>query len=263
MHGQYLGKLAALVLILGMLHLNDSFAASESLQTCERAFTEIQSSTANVGEQIEKFRTLEKECQGTGLFEVRVSELYIADRDYSRALQAVERGLTYDTSFNKELLLAKGNIALHQKDYATAESAYRVVTEKYANWNVGFDYLGFSIFAQGRNEQAIEFLDKANVLSESAATYRTLTLAHYLLDNHEQAIDSLNRAFSLDEAILADRDPMVAGIRSYAEVGKFEVSRKLLAILLSRNPEIERDDEFLRAGYFVRQKMVDAGIVSE
>ena len=52
---------------------------------------------------------------------------------------------------------------------------------------------------------------------ETADTYRTLTLAHHLLDNREKAIESLNRAFLLDEEILADRDPMVAGIRSYAE----------------------------------------------
>ncbi len=263
MDGRYLGRLAALLVVLGALHHDDGFAASENLETCERDFIELRSSTFDVGEQIAKSNALKQQCESTGLFEVRMSELYVADRNYSKAMQVIERGLTYDTSFNKELLLAKGNVALHQKDYAAAESAYRVVIEGYPNWNTGFDYLGFSVFAQGGNEQAIEYLDKANTLSESAATYRTLTLAHYLLGHHEQAIESLNRAFSLDEAILADRDPMVAGIRSYAEVGKFDISRKLLAILLSKSPEIKSDEEFLKAGFFVRQKMIDAGLIVE
>lgn len=263
MDGRYVGRLAALLIVLATLYHDDGFAASETLETCERDFIELRSSTFDVGEQIAKSNALKQQCEGTGLFEVRMSELYIAERNYSKAMQVIERGLTYDNSFNKELLLAKGNVALHQKDYAAAESAYRVVIEGYPNWNTGFDYLGFSVFAQGGNKQAIEYLDKANTLSESAGTYRTLTLAHYLLGHHEQAIESLNRAFSLDEAILADRDPMVAGIRSYAEVGKFDISRKLLAILLSKSPEIKSDEEFLKAGFFVRQKMIDAGLIVE
>lgn len=263
MDGKIFGKLAALLFVFGVLYCDDRIAASENSSSCERDVNKLRSSGFEIGEKIAKSVALQQQCQGTGLFDVHMSELYIANRSYSKAMQAIESGLEQDTSFNKELLLAKGNVALHQKDYATAESAYKVVTEGYPNWNAGFDYLGFSVFAQGRNEQAIEYLNKANSLSESAATLRTLTLAHYLLDHHEQAIESLNRAFSLDEAILADRDPMVAGIRSYAEVGKFDISRKLLAILLSKNPEIKNDEEFLRAGFFVRQKMIDAGLAVE
>ena len=258
-----LGNLPAIVLVLGVLLHSASVSASEPAENCERAFFHLLSSTSDTGERIERSNALEQLCQGTGLFELRMSEIYIANRDYSNALQIIESGLTYDTSFKKELLLARGNVALHQKDYATAERAYRVVTESFPNWNAGFDYLGFSLFAQGKNEQSIKSLDTANALSESAGTYRTLTLAHYLLGHHERAIESLNRAFSLDEAILADRDPMVAGIRSYAEVGKFEISRKLLAILLSKNPDMKSDEEFLKAGFFVRQKMSDAGLVAE
>ena len=86
-------------------------------------------------------------------------------------------------------------------------------------------------------------MNKANAIQESADTYRTLTLAHYLLDNSELSVDSLNRAFSLDASVAAERDPMVAGIRSYAELGRFDISRKLLAMLLSSDPDMKDDPE--------------------
>ena len=56
---------------------------------------------------------------------------------------------------------------------------------------------------------------------------------------------------------------MVAGIRSYAEIGRFDVSRNLLALLLNKKLEIKSDEEYLKAGFFVRQKMIDAGLVVE
>ena len=122
--------------------------------------------------------------------------------------------------------------------------------------------MGFALFAQGDNAQAIEQLNQANSLQEDSDSYRTLTLAYYLIGDHEESVESLNRAFSLDESILGDRDPMVAGIRSYADLGKFEISRKLLVMLLERRPELRNDQEYLRAGMYLRAKMIEAGRVA-
>ena len=262
MHRVLTGVFPALVFLLATLYHNEGFAASDALEACEDAFAKLPES-ASLDERIAGLGALEEQCHDTGFFELRMGELYIRNREYSKASRIIKRGLTSNTPFDKELLLAKGNIDLHRKDYSAAEEAYRAVTDKYPDWNTGFDYLGFALFAQGQNEKAVEYLDKANSLGESAASYRTLTLAHYLLENHEQSIESLNRAFSLDESILADRDPMVAGIRSYAEVGKFDISRSLLSLLLNRNPEVENDEEFIKAGLFLRQKMADAGVIEE
>ena len=263
MHRRSVETTTGLMLILSAVYGGQSIAAADTLKNCEQEFTHLQTSTTDVTKLTQGWIELGNSCQGTGFYEYRLSKLYINAREYAKATQTIESGLVYGTAFNRELLLAKGDIYLHQKDYATAENAYRVVTTKHPGWYAGFNYLGFALFAQGKHKQAIEILDKANSLMETADTYRTLTLAHHLLDNHEKAVESLNRAFSLDEDILADRDPMVAGIRSYAEIGKFDVSRNLLALLLNRKPEIKSDEEYLKAGFFVRQKMIDAGLIVE
>jgi len=255
--------LARVTQILGAFYATSSLAAPESLAICQQTYSELRNRAENVEELIENWIASEADCKGTGFYEYELSELYIRNRDYGKSNEVIEKGLGYKTSFDKELLFARGNVFLHQKDYAAAESAYKVVTEMYPDWNIGFDYLGFTVFAQGQNPRAVEILNRANRLKETADSYRTLTLAHHLLGNHEQAVDSLNRAYSLDEDILADRDPMVAGIRSYADIGKFDVSQQLLALLLNKNPEIRTDNEFLKAGFYLRQKMVDAGLIVE
>ncbi len=255
--------MSGILLTLILLYGGNGMVAADSLRFCEQELEKLENSTSNADELIKKWTTLENKCRGTGLYEYRLGKFYIAAGDYSKSEKIIENGLKYDTSFNKELLLAKGDIFLHRKEYVKAEKAYRVVTERFPNWYGGFNYLGFALFAQGKNKEAVGFLNKANALEEHPGTYRTLTLAHYLLDNHEQSVEALNRAFSLDELILADRDPMIAGIRSYVELGKYEVSRKLLVMLLSNKPEIKNDQEYLKAGLFLRQKMIDAGLVVE
>lgn len=254
----------AFVLILAVSVANKCIAATEDLAFCQAKFAESQSTASGLGELIETWSAQEDRCQGTGFFEYQMSKLHIAYAEYDKAFAWIERGLQHDTAYNRELSLAKGDIALHQGNYGQAEAHYIEVTAEYPQWFAGFDYLGFSVFAQGRYQQAVDHLNKANSLQESADAYRTLTLAHYMLGNHEQVIDSLNRAYSLNEAILSDRDPMIAGVRSYAEVGRFDLSRDMLALLLREDPNIKSDQEFLHAGYFLRQKMVDAGLaVSE
>lgn len=240
---------------------NASIAKEEKLESCQAAFAEMHSTASGLGELIDTWGTMEESCRGTGFFEYRLSKLHIAYLEYTKASEWIARGLRYDTPYNAELSLAVGDIAMHQGDFVQAEAVYRTVTAAYPQWFAGFDYLGFSEFAQGKYDQAVDHLNKANSLQESADAYRTLTLAYYMLGNPEQAIDSLNRAYSLNEAILADRDPMIAGIRSYAEVGRFELSRNMLALLLREDPNIRSDQEFINAGYFLRQKMIDAGLV--
>jgi tetratricopeptide (TPR) repeat protein len=236
---------------------------SEALEFCKQELTRIEKSVADVSERIHKWEALEPQCKGTGLYEYQLAKYYIQIREYKKSEEAIENGMQQKTVYDKELALARGDIYLHQKDYAEAEKVYRMVIKEYPDWYAGYNYLGFSLFAQGKNQEAVTYLDKANKLTETADTYRTLTLTHYLLGNYEKAVESLNRAFSLDESIIGDRDPMVAGVRSYAELGKFEVARNLLAMLLQKRPDIKNDQEFLKAGLFLRQKMIEAGLVAD
>lgn len=250
--------LVALQILLGH---TDAMEA-ESVPLCEERLQELMKNTSSADELISSWEALENRCGKNGFYEYNLSKLLISSGHYVKAKNAIVSGLELNSPYDRELMLANGDIFLHQKDYANAESEYRAVVEKYPDWFLAHNYLGFALFAQGDNAQAIKQLNRANSLQEDSDSYRTLTLAYHLIGEHEQSVESLNRAFSLDEAILGDRDPMVAGIRSYAELGKFEVSRKLLAMLLERRPELRSDQEYLKSAMYLRKKMIEAGLVA-
>ena len=250
--------LAILQILLGYA---DAMAA-DSAPFCEERLQELTKSTSSPDELISSWEALESRCGDNGFYEYHLSKLLISSGHYAKAKNTIASGLELNSPYDKELMLASGDIFLHQKQYANAESEYKAVVEKYPDWYLAYNYLGFALFAQGDNAQAIEQLNQANSLQEDSDSYRTLTLAYYLIGDHEESVESLNRAFSLDESILGDRDPMVAGIRSYADLGKFEISRKLLVMLLERRPELRSDQEYLRAGMYLRAKMIEAGRVA-
>lgn len=253
-----LGTLAALQILLGPV----GAIAADLLPFCDERIQELTKSTKSHDELISSWEALENRCGDNGMYEYHLGKLLISSGHYAKAKNTIERGLELNSHYDKELMLASGDVFLHQKDYANAESKYKAVVEKYPDWFLAHNYLGFALFAQGDNAKAIEHLNRANSLQEDPDSYRTLTLAYHLVGDHEESVESLNRAFSLDEAILADRDPMVAGIRSYADLGKFEISRSLLAMLLEKRPELRGDQEYLKAGMYLRAKMIEAGLVA-
>ena len=119
------------------------------------------------------------------------------------------------------------------------------------------------MLAQGEVKEAIQALDLANKSAESLDAYRNLSLAYYLNGDFEQSVDALNRAHSLNASVIGDRDAMVAGIRSYTELGKFDIAKTLLSLLLKDKPEMIDDEEYLNTVQFLRAKMLDAGYESE
>lgn len=238
-------------------------AADNQPGVCEEKIEAVQTSDLPIGEMVSQMLGLEERCADTGLYEYRLSKLYISAREYAKAAASIIQGLEVESTYEKELSLARGDIHLHQHNYQEAASEYQSVVEHFPDWYAGHDKLGFALFAQGQNEKAIASLSRSVKLEQTPGSYRTLVLAYYLTGQFEASTEALDRAYSLNETILADRDPMVAAIRSYAELGKYQVSHGLMGTLLQKNPEIRGDPEFIKAGLFLREKMIAAGVVVE
>jgi len=114
----------------------------------------------------------------------------------------------------------------------------------------------------GDFQDAVDYFQKANNLNERAITHRQMTIAYYYLDDYENCVNSFNGAFQLDKNIFADRDAVIVASRSYASIGKYEVSKKFLAILAKYRPEMKDDEEFYRASMFLRGEMKKAGLIN-
>lgn len=230
---------------------------------CEIELQEILHKDVSETKKISSWLAKEESCSGSGYYEYHLSKLYISVREYDEASYWIKKGLSLKTEYSKFLSLAVGDLNLHQKNYNEAIKAYERTIEKYPSWYVGYSNMGFALMASGRPGDALPHFEKAISLGGDFNTYRDATLAYYLVGKHEESIAALNSAYNLNNGILRDRDPMIAGIRSYAELGRFELAKKMLALLLHYRPELKEDTEYLKTGHFVKQKMVEAGVLDD
>lgn len=256
-------KFFMIIMVAMMMSVNDCYAENNMLKFCEKEVNAIRASEEELPVKIQVLESFKSQCAGTGLYEYELSKLYLEARDYKKSLASIDEGLKLATILKKELLLAQGDVYLHQKKYSTSETIYLQVVKSYPDWYAGYQALGFSLLAQGKYEQAIVRLVESSQKLEEAKTFSYLTLAYYSLGQHEHAVNALNKAFQLDQTIVGDRDLMLAGSRSYADLGKFEVAKNLLGMLLKNKPSVREDPEFIKTGLYLRKKMIDAGLILE
>jgi len=240
-----------------------TYAAAESAAKCEDHFGQIAQSSDETSEKISRWKEYSESCAGTGVYEYQLAKLHIANRDYSAAEKVLSTSDDFPPPYEQYAALAKGDVVLHQKDYGSAEARYRKVVDDYPDWSNGYSNLGFAQLALGKYQDAVANLEKSISIQPTATAYRDAALAYYRLNEYERAAAALNNAYSLNNNIVSDRDAMVVGVRSFAELGKFEVAKNLLAMLLQARPGMKEDDEFLKAGLFLRQKLIEAGQIVE
>lgn len=238
-----------------------SVAGVQAAQADDRCRAEI--AAAAEAAAADALSGVNEACRGHPYYHYMIGKAHIRAKRYDAARAAFDAGLADPGRYEKALKLAVADIALHQRDYRRAATAYRVVTAEFPDWHVGFEYLGFALFALNDLDAARTALEQSIRLQESADAYRTLTLVYYKQGEFEKSIDALNRGFSLNENLLSDRDFMVAGVRSYTELGRFDIARGLLAAMLKQNRALKQDPEFLRAGHYLRKKMVENGVLTE
>ena len=252
--------LTKIVAFMAVFLMVDNVQANENMQYCMNEIVTVENNNENVENKIAYLKSLRAKCAGTGLYEYNLGKLYIETRAYDEAMSAFENGLKFSSEYEKELYLSLGDVYLHQHNYPSAEKHYRNVVKKYPAWYGGYHYLGFSLFAQAEYEKAVGSLEKANHLHERWITYRHLVLCYSSLGLYEKSVEALKSSFKLNITVATDRDAMIAGSRSYAELSRFKLSMRTLTLLMSKKPEIIDDEEFIKAGLFLQEKMTLAGL---
>lgn len=231
-------------------------APTTRLEQCQAVYQELVAmSGQGIRPQIEWWQSQEPICRGTGLYEYMLGKLYIRAKQYDSATTAFESGIHLNSVFQKELELALGDAELGQGRRGKALEVYRQLVQKYPDWSWGHHAVGLVLWMEGKPEEAIASLVRAVELNETAASFRILAMAYYSTGEYAKSIEAVNYAFSLDNAIAGDRDPMIAAIRSYTELGRYDMARNFLAMLLREQPSMREDEEFLKAGFYLSQKM--------
>jgi tetratricopeptide (TPR) repeat protein len=139
-------------------------------------------------------------------------------------------------------------------DSTEASKIYEEVTKQYPDWWAGYSYLGLAQLGLGDYEKASMNFEIANSHMEQASTFRNLGLAYFNQKQFKKSYEAIDRAFSLDENILADRDAMLAAARSQIELGGYKLAKTLFTILLSKRSDLQNDNEFVRAALYLKEK---------
>jgi tetratricopeptide (TPR) repeat protein len=237
------------------LQVSQASANNLKLEKCQESYEELTNLDSNdLNAQIRFWTSISVSCRGTGLYEYILGKLYINTEEYEKALLEFDRGLEYKSPYMKELSLGVGDTYLAQKKYSESSKIYEEVTKQYPDWWAGYSYLGLAQLGLGDYKKASINLEIANSHMEQASTFRNLGLAYFYQKQFKKSYESIDRAFSLDEKILADRDAMLAAARSQIELGNYQLAKTLLKILLSKNSDLQNDNEFIRAVLYLKEK---------
>ncbi len=118
---------------------------------------------------------------------------------FPKARSAAEKALAID----RDLAEAYGSLAmvenLFQYDWAKAEEHFRRAIELQPGYSTGHHWFGLFLAMQGRGQEALTHLSKANDLDPLSPSISTdIAFAHYLANEPDKAIDQLNKTLKLD-----------------------------------------------------------------
>jgi tetratricopeptide (TPR) repeat protein len=227
---------------------------------CEDFIQRFPETVENPKQAIRDLLVIKDKCVNSGIFELELGRLYLINKDYENAKEQFSKGLKNATGYEKELELSVGNILMSQADYDGAISVYSKVIEKYPDFYLPYLHMGLCYLGLGKYIDSISNYNKSITLNPTYEAYANISLSYFSTKNCQEALKSIDSAMSIDqERLLRDRDPMLVAVRCYADDGKFEVSRNLLAILLRNDSEIKHDKEFIKAGLYLRDKMRNSG----
>lgn len=237
--------------------ITTAHVALEASEVCQQAFDVLYATAFESHEErINAWRSKEKECAGTGLFEARLAALYQAAGEHQKAIELVNASIGFGEVYRKQLLLVRSESSyiLEQLPQARAD-AERLVTE-YPDWEGGYFVLGQVNLAEKRYEEAVENYDAVNRLGRMANAYSMLAIAHYYLKNYTKSVESMQYAVSMSQGEeLGNSLPVVAASYSLIHLGYLD---KALAFLQEHQavvPESKDNLHFIRVAKFLEQKM--------
>ena len=150
----------------------------------------------------------------------------------------------------------------NKQDMMEAERLSLKVIEDYPEWYGGYEQMGGIRFLQDNFEDAIKYPKMSVERGETALAYRNLVVAYHNIRNPTLSIESMKRAYELDEKLFGDKNMMLAVAVSYAQLKKFELARNSLAVLRQHRPDITENNDFNQVAAYIKKKINKAGITN-
>lgn len=241
-------RLNILVLMLVCILGNTVMAATNRQDKCEQAFKKLASGhvSTQLSEKIKYWKSLSGQCAGTGLYEYRLSNLYIRAEKYRAARHELESALKRGLPHKRELLAGMVDLASAVNNLSEARTYAEKLIREFPDYYVGYQEMGTIDIQEEKFKDAIPFFLKANKLKENWFTYRCLAISYFYTNQNKASITAFDKAYNLNNAIVADRMAMLVGANAYMNVGNFKVAHGVLLMLAKKDPAVKSDPTFVR-----------------
>lgn len=170
-------------------------------------------------------------------------------------------GIKLAEKANLSLQVAAADDVLDDAEYEDLQAQYQHIIEKFPEWSEGYSGMATLAVMKNQCDDVIHYANIANSKQHNEMAYYSLTLCYTKTARYEEAVNAANTAIALNEALTKNSEFMIYSAFAFTEVGKYDVARGLLGMIMKEEPEIKSNKKFLLAGRNLATRMREAGLI--
>lgn len=252
--------------IVAAVFLMTSQAKSATPEWCEEQWA---IDSAEIYEQaspdyqvlLQKWQQLSDKCGGTVAYEARLAMIYISLNEIDKAREELKPILNKPSkysylaefvSLHADAVKFEKNGQLSDDNMRLLEQKYLGFVKKYPDFIEGYAALGNSQAFLGKHDEAIKSLEKGLQTSMNRmGIYRNLTISYAAVGRYQDALDSADKAYNLNNKLTSDPFFVFALVKTNAALGDFQSAQSALKVIAAKVPEVKNTPEFAEAANFL------------
>lgn len=246
-------NLNLLLFVIFMALTNLTHGSSDDCGTMWDGF-DLSHSNSTLADKTNRWRELEGTCKPAGYYYYQLSRLYAANENLALAKEYTDKGLALNDKarryveymdLNLKFITISSGSNFTNAELSKLESDADSFIKKYPKWGMAYTFMASVKLAKEEYESAIDFAEKSVILEGGLAPLagRTLGVAYTMLRQYRKALQVGNEASAGDNALFADKYFMLAMVRSYIGLEKYDTGAKVLKLLIRSKPALSDDKD--------------------
>ena len=162
---------------------------------------------------------------------------------------------------NQSLQAAAADNILNEAEYEDLRGQYQHIIDQFPEWYEGYSGMATLALMTNQCDDVVHYANTSNSKQQNEMAYYSLTLCYTKTARYEQAVSAANATIALNEDLTKNTEFMIYSAFAFTEVGKYEVARSLLAMIMKERPEIKSNEKFLTTGRNLATRMREAGLI--
>ncbi len=245
----------SLVLLVLEVAMNGSASAADRADLCDRLWEETVSRRNSAGKEgverlLAEWKSLDKKCRGTGIYEARLASLYLTLGDSKKARETL-RGVKAPSRYEALATTIKLRAELAEKEQGRSQleaietEAAQVVT-RHPDYIPLLSMLGTLRVKLDKYDAAIGPLEAATRHPDGNrwTTHRNLTIAYSYSGQYRPALAAGDKAYAGNKELTSDEEFMYALALAYAATDDISAAKDALELILNKKPQLNEDPKF-------------------